>query len=119
MVNIFARQINGPLISLIKQVNKKLADNDDVKGFVVILTEDSDATKKELKKVAKDHGIEHLPLTLIEGAAGPKNYKIAKDAEVTVMMWRRQKVVANHTYGKGELNEKAIEKIASEIPSVF
>lgn len=109
------------MTSLVKKVDEQIAKNEDksLSGFLVVLTEDSDATASELEKVAKDQDVSKLPLTLFEGAAGPPNYKIAKDADVTVMMWVGREVVVNHAFGPGELDDKAVEKIVSEIPKIL
>lgn len=109
------------MTSLVKQVEAKLAKSGDVKGFLVLLTEDSDTAEEQLKKFAKDNGIEKMPLTLMEGAAGPKKYNIAQDAEVTVHLWKGKKkeVLANFAFAKGELDENSISQIVGKIPSVF
>lgn len=105
------------MTSLVKQIDKKL--DGKVVGYAVFLTEDSDGTETAIKKLANDNGIEKLPLTIFEGNTGPKPYKVSQDADVTVHMWVGRKVVANHAFGKGELNDAAIGKIVAEIPTVF
>ena len=48
----------------------------------------------------------------------PEKYKIAKDAEVTVLLDENFTVKANHAFKKGELNAKAIDKIAADVPKI-
>ena len=42
-----------------------------------------------------------------------KVYKIAKDAEVTIMMWSKQKVDVNLAFGEGELDGAAVAKVVA------
>ncbi|MDB4614631.1 hypothetical protein OAH18_02970 [bacterium] len=113
VVSIFARDVNEELGKLIKQTDAFVGKNKDSKAaaFVVLLTDDPDAAEGKLKALAKKHDIKNVPLTIFDGKAGPGNYKIAKDAEVTVMMWNESKVRSNHAFKKGELNKKATAKV--------
>jgi hypothetical protein len=108
-VNIFARDITDNLTSLVKQVDEQVAQNKDknMQAFVVILTEDPTPWLRSWKRWPKRKGIK-IPLTIFDGAAGPPSYKIAKDADVTVLMWKGLEVKANHAFKPGELDaEKA------------
>jgi len=104
------------LTSLVKEINAQVAINKDKKmaAFTVVLTQDADKTEEQLKALAKKDNIDQVPLTLLEGTAGPPAYKIAKDAEVTVLLWRGQKVKANFAFAKGKLNAEAIKKIVED-----
>ena len=104
-----------------KQLDVKVGKNKDKKmaAFVVFLTDDPDAMETKLEAFAKKHKIKNVPLTIIEGKAGPRTYKVAKDAEVTVMMWKGQKVRVNHAFRKGELNTKAVKKIVTDTKIVL
>lgn len=109
------------MTSLVKQIDATVKANKakDMRAFTVVLTEDADKTETALKALAKDNKIETVPLTLMEGAAGPPAYKIAKDAEVTVLMWRGLKVEANHAFGKGKLDKDSIKKIVEDTSKIL
>lgn len=122
MVCIFTRTLTGNLASLVKQIDKQVAKNKEknMRAFVVLLTDEVDAAEKKLVVFAKKHGIKNVPLTVFDGIAGPPDYKIAKDAEVTVMLWRGndKTVKANHAFRKGKLKAadvKAIGKSTAKI----
>lgn len=119
-MSIFAREITDDLASLVKKVDEQVAKNSskDMQAFVVILAEDADAAAPKLEKLAKDKGIK-IPLTIFDGQSGPESYKIAKDADVTVLMWQKLSVKANHAFKKGELNEKGIEAIIADGPKIL
>ncbi len=121
MVNVFTRSLTDDLASLVKQIDDQVAKNSDkkMKGFVVLLTDDPDAAEGEIKAFAKKHGIKNVPLTLFDGTAGPPNYRIAKDAEVTVNMWVGLKSKANHAFAKGQLNKESIAKVVADTSKIL
>jgi hypothetical protein len=117
-VCVFARKTSEPLASLVKKIDKKIGENSSLKSFVVIMTKDGDKTREDLKKLAKDAGVEHVPLTMIGEKDGPPDYEISANADITVLMWRRHAVKVGHGY-KGELADKDIETIVSDIPKLL
>jgi predicted TIM-barrel fold metal-dependent hydrolase len=118
VVCVFARKTSEPLASLVKKIDEKIGENGKLKGFVVIVPRKDDKPADELRKLAQDAGIKHVPLTIGESPNGPPDYEIAQDADVTVLMWSGQKVKVNRAY-KGELAEKDIRAIVAEIPKVL
>jgi len=120
-VTIFTRDVNDNVKSLVKKLDATVASNKDKKmaAFVVVLTNDPDKVEPKLSKMAADDGIKSTPLTVIEGDAGPEGYKIAKDAEVTVMMWVEGKVKATHAFNKGGLDAKAVDAIVADTAKIL
>ena len=43
----------------------------------------------------------------VDNPAGPKEYQIAKEADVTVLLYKKHKVEVNHTFAKGEFTSQA------------
>ena len=115
------RELTDDLAGLVKKIDALVEKNkgQQMKSFVVLLTDDPDGAEKELQAFAKKHGISNIPLTFYEGVAGPPNYKIAKDAEVTVMLWRNLKVAANHSYAKGDLTSKTSQKVVDSTSKIL
>ena len=99
-MNIFTRSLTDDLASLVKQVDSFVADNKSkqASAFLVLLTNDPDEDEAKLQEFAKKHGIKNVPLTLFDGESGPPNYKIAKDAHVTVLLWKQRNIKANHAF---------------------
>ena len=60
----------------------------------------------------------HSILT-IDNPAGPSSYHIAKDAAVTVVLYVNKTVKANHTFKKGELNDKSIDSVLGDLPKIL
>jgi hypothetical protein len=118
VVCVFARRTTEPLASLVKQIDKKIGEEPKLKGFVVVLTREGDKVAGDLKTLATDAGIKHVPLTMHQDPAEVPAYEIAKDADVTVLMWKGAQVKVNHAY-KGELTDKDIRAIVADIPKVL
>jgi hypothetical protein len=115
------RELTDDLAGLVKKIDALVEKNkgQQMKSFVVLLTDDPDGAEKELQAFAKKHGISNVPLTFFEGVTGPPKYNIAKDAAVTVMLWRNLKVEANHSYAKGALNTKTAQKVVDSTSKIL
>jgi len=115
VVAIFTRELTDDLTSLVKWIDGMVGKNQGEKmaAFVVLLSDDPDADEKRLKALAAKEKIVNTPLTVLEGVAGPPKYKLAKDAEVTVLMWTGKAcdVKVNHAFRKGELKADAIRNV--------
>ena len=109
------------MTSLVKEIDAKVAENKDKKmrAFVVLLTEDADAANKQLAELAEKHGIKGTPLTVFDSVAGPNNYKIAKDADVTVLLWNKRIVRANHAFAKDKLDKDGIKAVVADVSKIL
>ena len=109
------------MASLVKQVDETVAKNEskDMRAFLVVLTEDADAVEPKLKEMAEKQGIKKVPLTIFEGSSGPSSYKISKDADLTVLMWKGLKVQANHALEKGKLDAKGVTAIVDDTKTIL
>jgi hypothetical protein len=121
VVCVFAREVTDDLTSLVKKLDDKVAASKAKRmaGFVVFLTNNPDTLEGKLQSVARDQKIAAVPLTLIEGLGGPPAYKVAKDAEVTVMMWVGGEVKVNHVFKKGALDKAAVEKVVADTGKIL
>jgi hypothetical protein len=118
VVCVFARTTSEPLASLVKQIDQKIGENGKLKSFVVLMPKAGENPVDALKKLASDAGIKHVPLTIGESPNGPPDYEVAKDADVTVLMWTNHKVRVNLGF-KGDLTDKNISTIVADIPKVL
>jgi hypothetical protein len=116
---VFARQVTPELTKLIKQLDQATAKNKSAEmASCIVFCSDDSAMKSKLAELAKKDGLKDVVLT-IEKAAGPDDYNIGKEADVTVILYVDKKVKANHTFRKGELDEKAMGKIMSDLPKIL
>ena len=118
MVCVFARKTSEPLASLVKQIDSKIGENNELKSFVVILTREGDKAAEDLRKLAADAGVKHVPLTVHRDPAEVPDYELSKDADVTVVMWSGHKVKAARGF-KGDLTEENIRAIMADVPKVL
>jgi hypothetical protein len=121
VVNIFTRELNESVAALVKGIDGQVAQNSEKKmcAFVVLLTDKPEEDTKALKEFAKKHGIKNTPLTTYENTQGPGNYKIAKDAAVTVMMWNKQRVRVNHAFADAKLPEESVKSVVSDTKNIL
>jgi hypothetical protein len=116
---IFAREVSDSLTSLVKKIDAETAKNSkaNMGSFVVFLADDEKLSDK-LESLAKKEGIKKCVFA-IDNPAGPKGYNVAKEADVTVVLYNKRKVVANYAFKKGDLNDAAITIIMADVPKIL
>jgi hypothetical protein len=117
VVMIFAREASGPLTKLIKKVDAATSDKAKMGSFVVFCT-DEEGIVKELKALAAKEKLGDIVLT-VYSKAGPEKYKVAKDADVTVVLYTGGVVKSNYAFKKGEMTDKDIDKILGDLPNIL
>jgi hypothetical protein len=120
---IFAREVSDPLTSLAKKIDAATAKNSDCKmGSFVVFCSDDEALEKKLKNLAEKEKLEKIALA-IDNPAGPEKYNIAKDADITVVLYvgayNKGSVKANYTFKKGEMKDKDIDKIVEDLAKIL
>jgi hypothetical protein len=115
---IFARKVTGPLTSLVKKIDDATGKNKSKKmGSFVVFLNDDEKLADQLKALAEKEGLKRIVLT-IDNPAGHPAYKIAKEADVTVVLYNQRDVKANFAFRKGELNDEAITKVVGAISKI-
>lgn len=114
---IFARKPDESLTKLIKKIDEATAKNSSAQmGSYVVFLSDSQDLEGKLKGIATKEKIKNTVLS-IDNPAGPSNYKISKDADVTVLLYNKRVVKANHSF-KGTLSENDISAITGDISKI-
>ena len=115
---IFAREVSDSLTSLVKKIDAVTDQNSTQKlcSFVVFLSDD-EKLGDQLKSLADKEGIKKCVLT-IDNPAGPTGYNVAKDADITVVLYNQRNVKANFAFRKGELNDAAIAKVVGAVSKI-
>jgi hypothetical protein len=119
VVMIFAREVSEPLLKLIARIEAAAEKHrtSDLGCFVVFLS-DQPGLDKQLAEIVKKHKLKHMVLS-IDGPAGPEGYKVAKDADVTVVLYENLVVRANHAFKKGTLTDQAMDAIVADVPKIL
>lgn len=117
VVLVFGRGITEPLTSLAKKLDAAVGKNIAARlRAVLVIIRDDDETERTLKGFGERQEIEKVSLAIM--ADEPKIYKLSQQADVTVVVYDRYKVEANHAFRKGELNDRAIETILADVSKV-
>jgi hypothetical protein len=116
---VFAREVNGSLTGLVKKLEAATQTHSDCSfRAVVVLLSDDDAMEKKLKELAEKEGLKKVVLA-IESPSGPPNYKLAKDAEVTVLLYEHKKVKKNFAFEKGKLTDNEADTVVGAVKDIL
>jgi hypothetical protein len=116
---IFARGISDPLTSLVKKLDAATGQHKDQKlGSFVVFLSDEDSMAEKLIELAQKEKIERTILGLME-SAGPPEYKVAKEADITVVLYTGAKVKANYAFKKGKLTADDITRIVGDLSKIL
>lgn len=116
---IFARTLTDDLGQLAAKFDATMAKHQS-QGFKAWMTQLTDSADLDvLAKWAVTQGLKTIPVGAFEDADGPPAYKLVTEADVTVLLFVKQKVIANYAFRKGELNAEKIAEIEQAIPKLF
>jgi hypothetical protein len=101
---IFAREVSDPLISLVKAIDRELATarnfrgSNEKPGVHLVFCSDDPNLKPELDKVIAREGIKHVVFSISKDKAqGPRKYRVAREVELTVVVYAEQDRVTSST----------------------
>jgi len=119
-VIVFARSMTDPLAKLVKGLDRGLTDHKakELRAWVTFLSDDQTTLDPKLVEWAKKNAMRDVPLGVFEDAGGPPTYKIAKDADVTVLLFVKHKVVSNFAFRAGELTDAKVDAVLKELPKI-
>ena len=118
-VIVFSRKVSEPLGKLLVKCDDWLLaqPKDAARAWLSVLGEKT-VSLDDLAKWSKQSGIKTVPVGVFDDPIGPPTYKLHNEAEVTVLLYVKKKVVANFAFRAGELNDEAIAKIVGELPKL-
>jgi hypothetical protein len=116
---VFAREASPELTKLIKKLDSCVGKHADAKmGSFVVFCSNEEGLETKLKDIVKENEIKKVVLS-IDNPAGPEGYKVSKDADVTVVLYKNRNVKANYAFKKGELKDKDIDKIVKDLSKIL
>lgn len=113
---VFARDPDDPALEkLIVALDAAAVANEkaDMYSFVVFCSNEPQLDSK-LKALAQKCKLKKVVLA-IDSEEGPEKYKINRNADVTILVYRDYLVNANHSYGKSQFTEKEIPTVLAEV----
>jgi hypothetical protein len=120
-VIVFARGLSNSLGKLVAQLDKEVSDNKkaELRGWVTFLSNDQLTLDPQVTEWAKKHAIRHMPLGVFESENGPPSYRLSREADVTVLLFVKHKVVANFAFRSGELNDERTAEVVKSLPKIL
>ena len=76
------------------------------------------ALDRQVVKWGQDQAVKAVPLAVFEDVGGPPAYRLHRDAEVTVLLAVKQKVVQNFAFRAKELTDGRIADVLKAIPTL-
>ena len=119
-VVVFARTLTDSLGKMVRQIDQGVANNkgSEMRAWVTFLSEDQPGLDPKVVQWSKKHATGNVPLGVFEDPVGPPTYLLAREAEVTVLLSVKQKVVANFAFRAGELNDAGVFEIMKALPKI-
>lgn len=115
---IFAREISPELITLLKKLDEVTAANASAEmGAFVVFCRAEEGLDKKLEELAAKEKIRKVILT-ISDADGPKGYSLAREADITVVLYVDRTVKANHAFKKGTLQDRDVEAVVKDVAKI-
>jgi hypothetical protein len=114
-VFVFSRNTGEHFVNLVRKLDAE-ATRSNLFVSVVVISDDKEAPDR-LKRLAEKEKIRTVLLSVAEGFKVGGGWRIAKEADVTVVFYTRspRKVAANFALRAGELGDKTIEPIMREV----
>jgi hypothetical protein len=116
---VFARSITPAVVELVKKIDQATAANQErgLRSFVVFCN-DADGMARQLQELAQKENLQNTIVTLYK-ASGPERYRLAAEADVTVVLYTHLTVKVNQAFRSGELTGQAIDAILANLPKIL
>jgi hypothetical protein len=114
VVMVFARSADEKLAKLLKKIEEEVEEHSAEKltSFVNMIGTDAESLKKAAAEFAAKHDIKRIAFVVPEDPRhGPPDFKIAPDADVTVICYKGGMVKANHAFPKDGLTDETIKAV--------
>jgi hypothetical protein len=114
---VFARELSEPLGRLVCRLDKAVHDHKqaELRAWVTFLADDQPALDAKVVQWGQKHAVRNVPLGVFEDAGGPPSYRLSREADVTALLFVKQKVVANFAFRPGELTDDKAAEILTAV----
>lgn len=116
-VVLFVRSLSDPLGKLAGKLDQAVNDArvPELKGWVTLVGDGKNEVTNKLVDFGRQHAIRSMPLGSFEDPIGPASYRLSREADVTALLFVKQKVVANFAFRAGELNDAKADEIVKSL----
>jgi hypothetical protein len=122
---IFAREVNDSLTSLVKTIDKQLNDasvgrnGHDRLGVFVVFCGDDPNLRQQLESMVAREGLKQVVLSTHD-SAGPAKYRVAREAELTAVIYdNHSRVASNFAFENGDLEPESAQAILQALTRVL
>jgi hypothetical protein len=121
VVIVFARSLSGPLGKLVHGLDRALLEHkaSELRAWVTFLADDHTTMDAKVVAWGKRHAVSNVPLAVFEDVGGPPGYRLARGAEVTVLLSVKQRVVASFAFRPGELTDDRSAEVLKALPRIL
>lgn len=121
MAIVFARGLSEPLARLMTKLDKAVADHrkEELRSWLTLLAEDQSKLDAGIVGWSRKHRLKAVPVGVFEDVEGPPSYKLHRDADVTVLLAVKQKVVVNVAFRAGELTDAKVDELIAALPKIL
>ncbi len=120
-VVIFVRSLSEPLGKLVGRLDQAVRDHkkDELRAWVTFLSDNQLALDPQVVRWAEKYAVSSMPLGVFEDRDGPPSYRLGRDADVTVVVFVKRRVVADFAFRAGELNDEQAGRVLKALPKIL
>jgi hypothetical protein len=120
LVIVFAQKPSDALASLVRGLDRELLahKSEELRAWVTFLSDDQPTLDPQLVKWAQDQAIRSVPLAIFEDTGGPPAYRLNREAELTVLLAVKQKVLQRFVFRAGELSDERIAGVLKAVAAL-
>jgi hypothetical protein len=112
-VVVFARSLSDGLGKLVRGLDKAVQDNKkaDLRAWVTFLNDDQQKFDPLVVAWGKQQSVKSVPLAIFEDLTGPPTFRLHRGADLTILLFVKQKVVKNFSYKDGSLTDAQLDEV--------
>lgn len=117
-VIVFTRTVSKRIEGLVKQLDVAVAkhEKNQLRAFVNLLGKDKESLQTTAKELGTKTKVKAIPFVVPnEFKNGPEDYGLNPKADLTVIIAKDGKVVANHAFAKDKLDKDGIKGIIKDV----
>lgn len=118
---IFVHEVNDDLTSLVKIIDRQLQESPrrgNKHGLHLVVCDDSPTVKQQLQDMIAREKLTQIVVST-HPAGGPTAYRVAREADLTVVVYGNQQVTANFALRQCDLGDPKAVDILRAIAQVL
>jgi hypothetical protein len=119
-VVVFARSLGDGLGKLCQGLDQAVAKHKktEMRAWVTFLSDEQLSLDPKVVQWSKKYALRNVPLGVFEDVGGPPSYRLARDADVTVLLFVKQEVIAGFAFRRDELTKEKVTTVLKALPGI-